>query len=121
MIDSDMVEYTTDENGTPLSLQEMRSFIQQDKAFTVNVLPGLEKHWVAAPSGKAYMQAYWAKNLYWFDLFTVYAFDLEYGYNSEGVRTYYSEYTCLVPPDFDSPKLSSIPQKTSNAEAFWSK
>ncbi|MBR5032717.1 MAG: hypothetical protein IKX70_03545 [Treponema sp.] len=106
MIDSDMVEYVTGEDGVPLSLQEMREYIQNDIPFTVNVLPGFEDSWVAKPSGLEYMQAYWAKNLYWFQTYMVYAFDLEYAYDSEGARVSGKYYASLLPGGDD--------------EAFWS-
>ena len=97
MIDCDMTEYVTGEGGVPLSLQEMREYIQNDKAFTVNVLPGFEDCWVAKPSGIKYMNAYWAKNLYEFALYKVYAFDLEYARDADGTRTYYKNYIYLAP------------------------
>ena len=106
MIDSDMTEYVTGEDGVPLSLKEMREYIRADKAFTVNVLPGFEDSWVARPSGQDYMQAYWAKNLYWFGLYKVYSFDLEYIQNGERNNRFASEYISLLPGGDD--------------EAFWS-
>lgn len=121
MIDSDMVEYITNNQGIPLSLQEMRLYIQQNKAFTVNVLPGFEDSWVAEPSGQSYMQAYWAKNLYWFSLYKVYAFDLEYARNSDGTRSFSSEYISLMPPDYsNSHSHHTSSQRISNDAAFWS-
>ncbi|MBO4319053.1 MAG: hypothetical protein J5857_01115 [Treponema sp.] len=117
MIDSDMREYTTDEHGTPLSLQEMRRFIQQDKYYTVNALPGFENSW----PGQSYMQAYWAKNLYWFTLYKIYAFDLEYARNPDGTSVFASEYICLVPPDYDVSSSFSNNRKVTNDEVFWAK
>ena len=119
MIDSDMVEYTTDENGTPLSLQEMRRFIQQDRHFTVNTLPGFENSHGENPYGQFYMQAYWAKNLYWFTLYKVYAFDLEYARNPDGARVFISEYVTLVPPDYDVTDSFPNNQIITNDEVFW--
>ena len=119
MIDSDMVEYTTDENGTPLSLQEMRRFIQQDRHFTVNTLPGFENSHGENPYGQFYMQAYWAKNLYWFTLYKVYAFDLEYARNPDGTRVFISEYITLVPPDYDVTDSFPNNQIITNDEVFW--
>ncbi|MBP5358995.1 MAG: hypothetical protein J6Y69_07405 [Treponema sp.] len=119
MIDSDMVEYTTDENGTPLSLQEMRRFIQQDRNFTVNTLPGFENSHGENPYGQFYMQAYWAKNLYWFTLYKVYAFDLEYARNLDGTRVFISEYITLVPPDYDVTDSFPNNQIITNDEVFW--
>ena len=106
MIDSDMVEYVTDEDEVPLSLKEMREYIREDKEFTVNVLPGFENSWVAKPSGIEYMHAYWAKNLYWFELYKVYSFDLEFARNDDGTRKFASEYISLLPGGDD--------------ESFWS-
>ena len=102
MIDSDMTEYVTGTDGLPLSLREMREYIQNDIPFTVNVLPGFENSWVAKPSGLAYMQAYWAKNLYWFKAYMVYTFDLEYANESDGKRVYGKYYTSLLPGGDDS-------------------
>ena len=106
MIDSDMTEYVTGVEGLPLSLEEMREYIQKDIPFTVNVLSGFEDSWVAKPSGLEYMQAYWAKNLYWFQTYMVYAFDLEYAYDSNGARVFGKYYVSLLPGGDD--------------EAFWS-
>ena len=119
MLDCDFTQYVTNSDGTPLSLQEMREYIQSGKNFTVNILPGFEASWVAKPSGKKYLQAYWAKNLYWFALYTVYAFDLEGALTPEGTRTYSSTYTCLVPPDYDCSYLYKGEHRTSDAQAFW--
>ena len=119
MLDCDFTQYITGDNNIPLSLQEMREYIQSGKNFTVNILPGFEASWVAKPSGKEYLQAYWAKNLYWFALYTVYAFDLEGALTPEGTRTYSSTYTCLVPPDYDCSYLYKGEHRTSDAQAFW--
>ena len=121
MLDSDMTEYVIGEEGLPLSLEEMRKYIQQDKPFTVKVLPGFEKSWVAKESGQKYMQAYWAKNLYWFCLYKVYAFDLEYERNADGSRIYGPDYIGLVPPGYDSSHSNKNSPKISNAEVFWGK
>ena len=113
MIDSDMVEYVTGEDGKLLSLREMREYVIAGKPFTVNVLPGFENSWVAAESGLKYMQAYWAKNLYWFSLHTTYGFDLE------GKRTLPDTYVSLVPPGYDSSHSNNGGPVTTNAAAFW--
>ena len=113
MIDSDMVEYVTDSNGVPLSLAQMREAIAADEPLIINVLPGFENYWVAKPSGITYMQAYWAKNLYWFSAHSTYGFDLE------GERTLPDEYTALVPQGFDCSASYNDGYLTSNAAAFW--
>lgn len=112
MIDSDMLEYVTGQNGIPLSLEEMREHIIQDKDIYINVLPGFENSWVAADSGIKYMQAYWTKNLYWFSEHTTYGFGLE------GKRTLPDTYIALVPPGYDCSQ-QSVNEMTSNSAAFW--
>ena len=119
MLDSDMTEYVTGDDGTPLSLQEMREYIQAGKDFTVNVLPGFEDSWVAQPSGHKYMRAYWAKNLYLFTLYTVYAFDLEGELNPDGTRQSQKYYTCLIPPGYDCSYLIKDGLVTSDSQQFW--
>ena len=120
MIDSDMVEYVTNDQGTPLSLQEMRLYIRQGKSFTVSALPGFENSGVTDSSGQHYMKAYWAKNLYWFALYKVYAFDLEYARNSDGTRTFRPDYISLVPPEYATSQSSYANSlRISNDAVFW--
>lgn len=113
MIDSDMIEYVTDDDGTPLSLEEMREIIIAGQLLNINVLPGFEDYWVAKPSGIQYMQAYWAKNLYWFSAHTTYGFDLE------GERTLPDNYSVLIPQGYDYPQSYNPEYVTSNPDAFW--
>jgi len=113
MLDSDMLEFVIDDNNIPMSLAQMREAVRQGKALNVNVLPGFENSWVAKESGKKYMQAYWAKNLYWFSAHATYGFDLE------GKRNLPDFYTCLVPSDFDYSSAYSDNYATSNSAAFW--
>ena len=114
MIDSDMVEYVTDDDGTPLSLFEMREEVITGRPLNINVLPGFEDYWVAKPAGISYMQAYWAKNLYWFAAHTT------YGFNLEGTdRTLPDSYAALIPPGYDCSQNYSSGFATSNAAAFW--
>ena len=114
MLDSDMVEYVTGADGIPLSLEEMREVIIDGKELNVCVLPGFEDSWVAADEGLKYMQAYWAKNLYWFCEHTTYGFGLE------GKRELPDSYVALIPPGYDG-SSKSINEITSNASAFWNK
>ena len=120
MIDSDMTEYVTGDNNVVLSLQEMREYFLADKEFTVNVLPGFENTWVGNDSGKKYLKAYWAKNLYWFALYDVYSFDLEYAQNADGTGAFKQNYISLVPPDYDSSSSYPDNQIISDDKAFWS-
>ena len=113
MIDSDMTEYVTDSEGTPLSLEEMRNAILEDKKFTVNVFKGFENSWVNTDWGLEYMQAYWVKNLYWFAAYTLYSFNLEY---DDELR---SNYICLAPPGYDCSQTYEDVKVTTNAKAFW--
>ena len=113
MIDSDMTEYVTDSEGTPLSLEEMRNAILEDKKFTVNVFKGFENSWVNTDWGLEYMQAYWVKNLYWFAAYTLYSFNLEYD------DEFRSTYICLAPPGYDCSKTYEDVKVTTNDKAFW--
>ncbi|MCR4900187.1 MAG: transglutaminase-like domain-containing protein [Treponema sp.] len=112
MIDSDMMEYVTDSNGTPLSLEEMRECIIKAQTININVLPGFENSWVAKKDGIKYMHSYWAKNLYWFCAHTTYGFGLE------GKMTLPDSYIALVPPGYDC-SGNAINEVTTNAAAFW--
>ena len=114
MIDSDMTEYVTDRQGTPLSLEEMRNAIKEDEKFTVNVFEGFENSWVNTDWGLEYMQAYWAKNLYWFAAYTLYSFNLE---SDDDLRNNY--YICLAPPGYDCSQTYEDVKVTTNAKAFW--
>lgn len=113
MIDSDMIEYVTDDDGIPLSLEEMRETVISGRQLNISVLPGFEKYWVAKPSGMQYMQAYWAKNLYWFSAHSTYGFDLE------GERKLPDAYTALIPQGFDCSHSYNNGYATSNPAAFW--
>ena len=113
MIDSDMVESVTDDDGIPLSLEEMREIIISGQPLNINVLPGFENYWVAKPSGIQYMQAYWAKNLYWFSAHTTYGFDLE------GERLLPDAYAALIPLGYDCSHSYRSGNETSNPAAFW--
>ena len=112
MIDSDMMEYVTDKEGIPLSLEEMRRNVINGQLLNICVLPGFEDSWVAADSGIKYMQAYWTKNLYCFCSHTTYGFGLE------GEKTLPDSYVALVPPGYDCSHLSAA-EVTSNDSAFW--
>ena len=114
MIDSDMVEYVVDEDEVPLSLAEMRDEIIAGRELNVRVLPGFEDSWVAQESGIKYMQAYWAKNLYWFAAHTTYGFNLE-GTN----RPSQDLYSALIPPGYDCSTMYDKGHATSNKNAFW--
>lgn len=114
MIDSDMLEYVVDEDGLPMSLEEMRAALIAGEKLNIQVLPGFEDSWVAKESGLQYMQAYWTKNLYWFSAHTSIAFNLE-GTN----RPQVDSYTALIPPGYDCSHSYRNGLETSNAKVFW--
>lgn len=70
MLDSDEKEYVVDENGTPLSLQEMRSYLVNEKPFSIKPLQGFTIK-------EDYLKAYWCKNLYRFHSHTMNGYNLE--------------------------------------------
>ena len=107
MIDSDMQEYVTAPDGTPLSLEEMRAEVIAGRELNV--------HRNSDQAGVEYMQAYWAKNLYWFTI------HMTYGYGLEGARMLPDKYVSLVPPDYRIPLRHSFAAQnvTTNAAAFW--
>lgn len=114
MIDSDMLEYVVDEDGLPMSLEEMRAALIDGKKLNIQVLPGFEDSWIANESGLKYMQAYWTKNLYWFSAHTSIAFNLE-GAN----RPQIDSYVALIPPGYDCSHSYRNGLETSNARVFW--
>lgn len=105
MIDSDMMEYVTDENGVPLSLEEMQSELNAGRE--LNIIMDTDAEEIKE------MQSYWAKNLHHFANHTTYAFDLEgqYGFSTS--------YICLVPSKYDCPHKEIYDAITTNAAAFW--
>lgn len=105
MIDSDMMEYVTNENGTPLSLAEMRSELNAGRE--LNIIMDTDA------KGIKNMQSYWAKNLHHFANHTTYAFNLEGQY---GVS---ASYICLVPPNYDCPHKEIYDTITTNVADFW--
>lgn len=107
MIDSDMQEYVTDAVGIPLSLEEMRAELIAGRKLNI--------HRNSDPDGVEFMQGYWAKNLYWFNL------HMTYGYDLEGRRQLPDCVVTLIPPGFHIPeKYSSFSTNvTTNAAAFW--
>ena len=112
MIDSDIKEFVTDDDGIPLSLVEMREAIVSGSELNIVALDDSE-----VDSGLlAEINTYWAKNLYWFSAHSTYAFDLE------GKRTVPDSYVSLVPPGFDCSHIYKKEGKTvvtHNADAFW--
>ena len=110
MIDSDMVSYATDKDGTPLSLAEIRERLiaDEDIYFHENYGKGSKK--------LCYYKAYLTKNTYWFSCWETIHYDQEpSAYNPDAGR-----YINLVPPGFTLP--SSIGDGeivTSDAGQFW--
>lgn len=105
MIDSDMHEYITDENGIPLSLEEMREYLINDKKF--NIVP-LTNNKI----DKDYLTAYWTKNLYYFACHTMYGYSVE----ENGKRPISDVYMHLIPKDYE---LEEDQVKVYNNKDFW--
>lgn len=107
MIDSDMQEYVTNADGIPLSLEEMRAELIAGRKLNI--------HRNSDPDGVEFMQGYWAKNLYWFNI------HMTYGYDLEGRLQLPDCIVTLIPPDFQIPEKyrSFSANITTNAAAFW--
>ena len=105
MIDTDMMEYVTDENGVPISLEEMQNELNAGRELNIIMNTDAE--------GIKNMQSYWAKNLHHFANHTTYAFDLEGQYGTS------TSYICLVPPNYDCPHKEIYDTITTNAASFW--
>ena len=105
MIDSDMMEYVTDENGVPLSLEEMQRELNAGRELSIIMDTDTE--------GLKNMQSYWKKNLHHFANHTTCAFDIEGQYGT------FTSYICLVPENYDCPHKEIYDAITTNAAAFW--
>ena len=108
MIDSDMKEYVTAEDGTPMSLSEMREALIAGRSLNI--------HQYAHGESVQFLQAYWAKNLYWFNA------HLTYGFGLEDTQSFAKQHcVCLLPPGYDHTHFTGRYYRdfTTNAEAFW--
>lgn len=81
MIDSDNGCYIADENGTPISLREMRERFIADQPMQIHRLNG-EK------ITNNYLLPYWAKNLYYFSSIETTAYDIETSGTSDLIYVY---------------------------------
>lgn len=109
MVDSDMRAYITDADGTPLSLDEMRSRYQNGRPMEIH--PLLDD---GTQSDYTYYRTYWAKNLYWFECVEQTTYDKETPPPGQRGRT-----VVLAPEGyspFDTPSDSAV---THDAERFW--
>ena len=108
MVDSDKHAYATDEEGTLLSLKEMRVKM-------INEEPIIFKPFPNDSIKEGNLRHYWAKNLYYFDAIEKQTFDVE----TSPSKTYRKIY--LVPEPNNYPKSFS-PQHdilTTDADSFW--
>lgn len=113
MIDSDMHEYVTDENGIPMSLEEMRNALIEDKEFNIKSFDGFK-------IDKEYLKAYWTKNLYYFSNYGTYGYSLE----DDTVEHDSNELFFYLYPYNDIEKCGKINDRvyiTNDKEAFWAK
>ena len=110
MVDTDMGgHYVTDQNGTPLSLKEMREYYISGKKMLV--YPAFGK----AKKDKIYY-AYMAKNTYWFSCWGSLSYYQE-DYKIKDVDR--NDYINLVPSDFEPFNIGGGNITTTNAEMFW--
>ncbi len=116
MIDSDMFAYVTDENNIPLSLQEMRDRIYEDKKFTIVPIHDMKVI-------DEYYHSYWAKNLYWFNSWDKHT----YGRENPG---HTGKYVSLVPVGYNVKELwfskntvgsDNKDIVTTDEDRFWAK
>lgn len=110
MVDTDMGgHYVTDNNGTPLSLKEMREhYISGDKMI---IYPAFGK----AQKDNDYY-AYMAKNTYWFSCWGTLSFYQE-DYKVNGVDR--NSYINLVPSGFEPFDIGGGNTVTTDADRFW--
>ncbi len=111
MLDSDMGgNYATGEDGTPLSLPEIRERYIQEKPVWY--------HPAFCPDGdknpETFYYAYMAKNVYWFSCWETLHYDQEPGDGRDRGR-----YVHLVPTGFEPFGASSGEIITSYASRFW--
>jgi len=116
MLDSDEKEYTVDDNGTPLSLQEMRSYLINEKPFSIKPLEGFTIN-------EEYLKAYWCKNLYRFHSHTMNGYNLEDtadGSFPEGDKLFHLFPDKLLRAECDSDYYEKDCEIfTSSEEDFW--
>ncbi len=108
MLDSDMRAWVSSPDGTPLSLGEMRERCIAGEP--------TEIHWLLESRGeeyRSYYDAYWAKNLYWFESWDTTTYDRENGTQTDG------RIIALVPPGYSGFQQTATGVRTSDAERFW--
>ena len=109
MLDSDMRAWAEDENGTPLSLAEMRERYINGQEIIYRPLLDSENNF-------NYYKMYWAKNLYWFISWEV------TGYSREDNNPAFSNHDreiILVPKGFSGFDLSDKSVLTTEESRFW--
>ncbi len=109
MVDTDKHAYATDENGTVLSLMEMREKLIREEpvefeSFTADSIPN-----------KQPLYYYWAKNLYYLDALEQQTYDVESSPNGHWRKVY------LVPQKTHFPKSYRPLQDvlTTDEDRFW--
>lgn len=103
--------YVTDEAGTPLGIEEVRSRLREDKPLVLNKEAKLSKEW--------YLDYYMAKNLYWIQCTNVSRFNTESRYRSYDKDL---KFIALTPVDYNE-ENRYLPGNviTHDAEYFWQK
>lgn len=109
MLDSDMMAWAEDENGTPLSLSEMRERYIHGKEIVFRPLLDSEGDF-------KYYRAYWAKNLYWFDCWETTGYGRE---DNNPIFGNQMRHVALIPKGFTPFKLHEQTVLTTDSARFW--
>lgn len=104
MVDSDMQAWAASAEGTPLSLEEMRSRYLTGEPVEYHALLGDDRNF-------DYYRSYWAKNLYWFECWEQTGFDKEVGFEGRMIA--------LVPEGFKGFNTNERVSLTTDARRFW--
>lgn len=104
MIDSDQGAYLTNEEGIPLSLEEMRRYAIEDKP--------MHPHFFRPDYYRDDYLSYWTKNLYWFGCYETTEFDQQ--------TRRQERYVVLLPKGFSGFNLDNKQTVvTHNSDEFW--
>jgi len=110
-IDPSFNAYVTDENGTLLSIEEVRNRMINDEPLFLNE----DANRNGRPTYKPwYLETYMAKNLYWFQCPLRNIFNVETRYRNTNEK-----YVSLVPTGYSPTNYGTEVIKTNNPDYFW--